>query len=498
MKRALISVYDKAGVVELAQSLHDLGWQLLSSGGTAAVISKANIPVTDVAEITGFQAILGHRVVTLHPAVHGALLADLDNEEHRADLQRHNIEPIALAVINLYPFASQPSIELIDVGGPAMVRAAAKNFQHVAVVTEPQQYGSIVASITAYGEVPLVERKQLAAKAFALTAEYDAQVAQWFATSNDQALPERISLQLVREQVLRYGENPHQRGARYRIVGEQSWWTNSQQLGGKEMSYLNVLDSEAAWNLVWRFDQSCVAIIKHANPCGLAVADNAEEAYRRALACDPLSAFGGIVAVNREVTATLATELSEVFTEALIAPSFTAEALAVLQQKKNLRILCAQQPITQALNIRSVQGGALVQDWDKVALNTASWHVVSKAQPTPQQLSDAAIAWVTCSAVVSNAIVIANDGRAVGIGGGQQNRLDAARLACERAGANAKDGVAASDAFFPFRDGPDLLAAHGMAVIVQPGGSQRDDECVAAANEHGMVMIMTDMRHFKH
>ena len=498
MPRALLSVYDKTGVVELASSLHGLGWELLSSGGTAKVIADAGIPVVDVAEITGFPAILGHRVVTLHPAIHGALLADTNNPEHLADMATHGIEPISLAVVNLYPFSLQPSIELIDVGGPAMVRAAAKNFEHVAVITNPSQYTSLVAQITEHGEVPLAQRKQLAAQAFAMTAAYDIQVAQWMLESDQQELPETLLLHLVREESLRYGENPHQRGARYRVLGQHSWWSLTTQHGGKEMSYLNVLDAEAAWNLVWRFERPCVVIVKHAIPCGLAIADTIEEAYRKALACDPTSAFGGIVAINRCVTDDAAQQLGAVFTEVLVAPQYEPQALKTLQQKKNLRILEGSRPTMQSHHIRSVQGGALVQDHDDIVHDVASWRVMSKAQPSPQQLEDALVAWTTCAAVTSNAIVIAKDGCAIGIGGGQQNRIDAARLACQRAGDNARGGVAASDAFFPFRDGPDLLAEHGIAVIVQPGGSQRDDESIASADEHGIVLLFTDKRHFKH
>ena len=498
MPRALLSVYDKTGVVELASSLHGLGWELLSSGGTAKVIADAGIPVVDVAEITGFPAILGHRVVTLHPAIHGALLADTNSPEHLADMATHGIEPIALAVVNLYPFSSQPSIELIDVGGPAMVRAAAKNFEHVAVITNPSQYTSLVAQISEHGEVPLAQRKQLAAQAFAMTAAYDIQVAQWMLANDQQELPETLLLHLVREESLRYGENPHQRGARYRVLGQQSWWSSTTQHGGKEMSYLNVLDAEAAWNLVWRFERPCVVIVKHAIPCGLAIADTIEEAYRNALACDPTSAFGGIVAINRCVTDDVAQQLGAVFTEVLVAPQYEPQALKTLQQKKNLRILEGSRPTMQSHHIRSVQGGALLQDHDDIVHDVASWRVMSKAQPSPQQLEDALVAWTTCAAVTSNAIVIAKDGCAIGIGGGQQNRIDAARLACQRAGDNARGGVAASDAFFPFRDGPDLLAEHGIAVIVQPGGSQRDDESIASADEHGIVLLFTDKRHFKH
>ena len=497
MPRALLSVYDKTGIVEFAQQLHELGWELVSSGGTATVISAAGIPVIDVAEITGYPAILGHRVVTLHPSIHGALLGDVSDPAHVAEMQQLNISPISLAVVNLYPFSTNPSIELIDVGGPAMVRAAAKNHAHVAVVTDPSQYGEILTALQSSSGISDTMRKSLAAQAFAVTAEYDAQVARWFSDSTS-VLPERMSIHLVREDVLRYGENPHQQGARYRIVGNTSWWSTAQQLGGKEMSYLNVLDGEAAWNLVCNFDSPCVAIIKHANPCGMAVAKTIESAYERALACDPVSAFGGIVALNRTVTAAVAEQVIDIFTEVVIAPEFTADALSLLQTKKNMRIIAAEQPTGGHVHMRSIDGGMLVQETDVVETPVESWKVVSTATPTEEQLADAVVAWVACASVSSNAIALVRNGQTVGIGGGQQNRVDATRLACERAGDRARGAVAASDAFFPFRDGPDLLAHHGVAVIVQPGGSQRDEESIAAANEHGMVLIFTGTRHFRH
>ena len=501
MPRALLSVFDKTGVVDFARALHDLGWELLSSGGTAKVIADAGIPVIDVATVTGYPAILGHRVVTLHPSIHGALLADTDNAEHVADMHTHNIEPITLAAINLYPFSSNPSIELIDVGGPAMVRAAAKNYAHVAVVTEPTQYDSIIDAIRTSGSVPPAMRQQLAAQAFATTAAYDAQVAQWFAKATDTTsseLPQRITLSLVREQTLRYGENPHQRGARYTVDGEQSWWSTIRQLGGKEMSYLNVLDSEAACRLAWSFDEPCAVVIKHANPCGLAIATTIEDAYRNAHACDPLSAFGGVVALNREATVELARDLSEVFTEVLIAPSYEDGAIEILSAKKNLRVLQSPAQTPQDRHLRQISGGFLVQDTDPRHVDTSAWQVVTTARPTADQLRDCVTAWITCAAVSSNAIVLVNDGAAVGIGGGQQNRIDAARLACERAGNRALGSVAASDAFFPFADGPQMLINAGVAVIVQPGGSQRDDESIALANNSGIAMIFTGTRHFRH
>jgi phosphoribosylaminoimidazolecarboxamide formyltransferase/IMP cyclohydrolase len=507
MPRALLSVYDKTGIVEFARELYSLGWQLLSSGGTAKALADAGIPVTDVATVTGYPAILGHRVVTLHPAVHGGLLADIDDPSHRADLAEHGIEPIALAVVNLYPFDSKPSIDLIDVGGPAMVRAAAKNHRHVAVVTEPAQYADVLNELRRDGAISPATRQALAAQAFAHTARYDAEIAAWFGSTNTaeantaidtDELPERITLQLEREAMLRYGENPHQHGARYRVVGERSWWSNTEQLGGKEMSYLNVLDADAAWSLVNRFDEPAAVIIKHANPCGVAVSTDIATAYMRAHECDPLSAFGGIVGLNRTMTKATAVALVNVFTEVVVAPDYEPEALEILATKKNLRILRAAPPVGGGFSMRTVDGAMLVQTHDVPIADPHAWRVMSAVMPTDDMLHEMRIAWLTVAATSSNAIVLVNDGRAVGIGAGQQNRVDAARIAVARAGSRARGAVAASDAFFPFRDGVDVLAEAGVAAVVQPGGSQRDPEVVAAANERGIAMLFTDIRHFRH
>jgi phosphoribosylaminoimidazolecarboxamide formyltransferase/IMP cyclohydrolase len=504
----LLSAYDKTGIVELARGLQELGWELLSSGGTARALADAGIPVVDVASETGYPAILGHRVVTLHPKVHGGILADPDLAEHRADLGAHGIVPISLVVVNLYPFASEPGIDLIDIGGPALVRAAAKNHRHVTVVTDPGEYAGLLHELREHGEVRATTRREWAARAFALTASYDVAVAAWMANDGSPAggsagapsdeLPASLTLRLERADVLRYGENPHQRGARYRIVGERSWWDDAEQIGGKEMSYLNVYDADAAWSLVHRFTDPAAVVIKHANPCGVAVADDVTTAYRRAHACDPLSAFGGIVAVNRPMMQECARALTETFTEVVIAPDYTDDALIALREKKNLRILRAAPPHGGAVTMRSIDGAMLVQTPDIVDIDTSTWRVVTNVQPTSSQLRDAVVAWQTCAAVSSNAIVIAKDLAAIGIGAGQQNRVDAARIACTRAGERSRGAAAASDAFFPFRDGPDALAAAGIAVIVQPGGSQRDDESIAAANEHRMAMLFTGRRHFRH
>ena len=499
MPTALLSVYDKAGIVEFAEGLHQLGWRIVSSGGTAKAISAAGTPVTDLAELTGVPAILDHRVVTLHPKIHGGLLADPTNEQHRAEMVEYGIDAIDLVVCNLYPFATNPSIELIDIGGPAMVRAAAKNHQFVAVVVDPSDYGVVLDELRAEGAIGAATKQRLARDAFARIAAYDAQIATWFdekATAN--GLPDNLHLSLSKVQPLRYGENPHQTGARYLLEGGRSWWDDAVQHGGKEMSYLNLFDTEAAWRLVQRFDAAACVIVKHANPCGVAVSDDITGAYIKANACDPVSAFGGIVALNRHVPAALADALAGVFTEVIIAPSFADDALAILTEKKNLRVLTGPPPYGVALDIRSIDGGLLVQDVDTVNLDQTSWRVVTSTTPTEAQWTDMRFAWQVCAAVSSNAIVYAKDRQAFGIGAGQQNRLDSARIAAERSAGRADGGVCASDAFFPFRDGLDAAAAAGIRAVIQPGGSVRDDEVIAAADEHGIAMVFTSERHFRH
>ena len=495
MPTALLSVYDKAGIVEFAAGLHQLGWRVVSSGGTAKAIAAAGTPVTDLAELTGVPAILDHRVVTLHPKIHGGLLADPTKESHRADMAEYGIEAIDLVVCNLYPFASNPSIELIDIGGPAMVRAAAKNHEFVAVVVNPADYTVVLDELRTDGAISAATKRRLARDAFARIAGYDAQIAAWF---DDAVLPDSMHLSLSKAQSLRYGENPHQSGARYRVEGRRSWWDDAVQHGGKEMSYLNLFDTEAAWRLVQRFDGPACVIVKHANPCGVAVSDDITDAYVKANACDPVSAFGGIVALNRAVPVALADALAAVFTEVIVAPTFDDDALAVLSEKKNLRVLSGPPPYGAALDIRSIDGGLLVQEVDTVNLDRSTWRVVTTTQPTEAQWADLRFAWQVCAAVSSNAIVYAKDGQAFGIGAGQQNRLDSARIAAERSSGRADGGVCASDAFFPFRDGLDAAAAAGIRAVIQPGGSVRDDEVIAAADAHGMAMLFTAERHFRH
>ncbi len=500
MPTALFSVYDKSGVAEFAAALHRLGWRIVSSGGTAREIAAAGVEVTDVADLTGVPAILGHRVVTLHPRVHGGLLADPTDAEHRADMEAHGIEPIDLVVVNLYPFSSDPGIELIDIGGPAMVRAAAKNHAHVAVVVNTSDYAPVLEEITSTGSVGEATRRRLARDAFSTTAGYDAAIVGWLDEPGaDDPLPRTVHLSLERAEVLRYGENPHQVGARYRdTTSPRGWWDAAEQHQGKALSYLNLYDTESASRLVHSFDDPGVVVVKHANPCGVAVADDIGEAYVRANACDPVSAFGGIVAANRPVTAAMAEALAPVFTEVVVAPSFEPAALEILSAKPNLRVLSAPAPDAWRFDLRPVGGGLLVQTADEVALDAADWRVVTATEPDEALWADLRFAWRVCAAVSSNAIVYARDLQAVGIGAGQQNRLDSARIAATRADGRAEGGVCASDAFFPFRDGLDAAVESGVRAVIQPGGSVRDDEVIAAADEAGIAMVFTGRRHFRH
>jgi phosphoribosylaminoimidazolecarboxamide formyltransferase / IMP cyclohydrolase len=498
-RRALLSVYDKTGVVELAADLVALGWQLVSSGGTARAIASAGIAVTDVADLTGLPAILGHRVVTLHPKIHGGLLADVDDPSHVVDMQQYGIEPFQLVVSNLYPFHASPAIETIDIGGPAMVRASAKNHAHVGIVVDPNDYELVLGELRSLGELSPSTRRALARKAFSHTAAYDAAITTWFdETDPTGPMPPTLHYALERAQNLRYGENPHQVGARYRHTGATSWWDTSVQHGGKQMSYLNVFDAEAAWQLVNKFESPAAVVVKHANPCGVAVAADILTAYQRAHACDPVSAFGGIVALNRRVTKAVAEALAPVFTEVVIAPAFDAGALEVFRAKANLRIVEATAPTNDRLDVRAIDGGLLVQQRDTVTVDRSAWTVVSKRQPTESEWRDLTFGWQVVAAVSSNAIVIATDEQAVGIGAGQQNRLDSARIAAEKAASRAAGGVAASDAFFPFRDGLDALAASGITAAIEPGGSVRDTEVIASADEHDLALVFTGERHFRH
>ena len=503
-KRALLSVHDKTGIADLARGLVEAGWELVSSGGTASVLADEGVPVVEVGEVTGAPEILEGRVKTLHPAIHGGILADRSNPGHLADLEARGIVPIDLVVGNLYPFTSDPGIELIDIGGPTMVRAAAKNYAYVGVVVDPADYRPVLDELRAVGSLSDATRRRLARSAFAHTAAYDAAIVAWLDEdpSSDHAndlLKPSLHLALDRVHDLRYGENPHQAGARYRAVGSSGWWDTAVVHGGKAMSYLNLFDTEAAWRLVHRLgDEPCAVVVKHANPCGAAVGSDIADAYLSAHRCDPVSAFGGVVAVNRPVTPAMAEALSEVFTEVVVAPAYEPDALVLLGERKNLRVLEAGPPGWPELDVRGIDGGLLVQTADDLVAEPSVWRVVTEREPTGAEWADLEFAWRVVARVSSNAIVLVKDRCAVGIGAGQQNRRDAGRIAAEKAAGRAIDGACASDAFFPFRDGLDAAADAGVTAVVQPGGSLRDDEVVAAADAHGMAMVFTNERHFRH
>ena len=507
--RALLSVYDRSGLVDLARGLHELGWELVSSGGTAGAIAEAGIPVTTVEEVTGSPEMLGHRVVTLHPKIHGGLLADRSNPEHAADMERHGIEPIDLVVSNLYPCTADPGIELIDIGGPTMVRAAAKNHAHVGIVTSPDDYEVVLDELRADGTLSADTRRRLARKAFAHTAAYDAAIVSWFddedglgsADQTSRALPPTLHLALERAQDLRYGENPHQQGARYRTVGSRGFWDDAVQHAGMALSYLNLYDADAAWVQVHDLgDQPACVIVKHANPCGVGVGDDLATAYRLAFECDSKSAFGGIVAVNRPIDDATADEMvGAAQADVIVAPGWAPGTVdKLIAKRKNTRLLEAPPPVPERLHLRQITGGMLVEEPHHFAAGRSEWRVVTQRQPTDAEWADAELAWRVCGHTKSNSIVLVAGGQAVGIGAGQQSRVDAVELAARKAAGRAKGGALASDAFFPFRDGIDAGAEAGVAVIVQPGGGMRDDEMVAAADEHGIAMVLTGERHFLH
>ena len=510
MNRALISVYDKTGLVDLARDLASAGIEIVSTGSTAAAIADAGVAVTPVETVTGFPECLDGRVKTLHPKIHGGILADLRKEDHQEQLQELGIAAFDLVIVNLYPFTDTVAsgavpdecIEQIDIGGPAMVRAAAKNHHSVAVVVSPEKY-SLVRQALSAGGFDLDARRVLAAEAFAHTASYDAAVANWFATEyvpSADGWPDFLAASWTKSTVLRYGENPHQAAALY--VNADSGLANAEQIHGKEMSYNNYVDGESALRACLDFAEPAVAIIKHANPCGIAVGDTLAQAHQRAHDCDPVSAFGGVIAANRPVSVAMAEQLADVFTEVIIAPAFDHEALDILQTKKNLRLLKVDVSAMPNREIREISGGVLVQERDLIGRghdDPSDWRLVSGEPADSETLSDLRFAWVACRSVKSNAILLANNGASVGIGMGQVNRVDSARLAVDRAGsARVHGSVAASDAFFPFADGPQILIDAGVRAIVQPGGSVRDDEVIAAAQKAGVTMYFTDTRHFFH
>jgi phosphoribosylaminoimidazolecarboxamide formyltransferase/IMP cyclohydrolase len=510
VRRALLGVYDKTGIEELAAGLAAAGVELVSTGATARRIADAGIPVTTVEQVTGFPECLDGRVKTLHPAVHAGILADRRRPEHVAQLEALGITPFDLVVVNLYPFtetvASGASpdecVEQIDIGGPAMVRAAAKNHPSVAVVVEPARYGDVLAAV-ASGGFTQAERQGLAAAAFRHTASYDIAVASWMGNvltpDDDSGFPAWVGASWQRAEVLRYGENPHQSAALYR--GVTPGLAHAEQLHGKQMSYNNYVDTDAAWRAAHDHADPCVAIIKHANPCGIAVGTDIASAHRKAHACDPISAFGGVIAANREVDLTMAEQVAEVFTEVVVAPSFTADAVAVLTGKKNIRLLRLPHVPGPGTELRPVSGGLLLQVQDRLDApgdDPTTWTLATGEPLDAAGLDDLVFAWRSVRAVRSNAILLAHDRATVGVGMGQVNRVDAARLAVTRAGERAAGSVAASDAFFPFADGLQVLLEAGVRAVVQPGGSVRDEEVVAAAAAAGVPLYLTGTRHFAH
>lgn len=538
IERALISVTDKTGIVEFAHALvENFGVEVISTGGTAKVLEEAGIPVTPIEEFTGFPEMMDGRVKTLHPKVHGGLLARRDSKKHMAEAEEHGIKMIDLVCVNLYEFektVAQPdvtfedAIEHIDIGGPSMLRSAAKNNDSVTVVCDPADYDAILEEMHVHGGATTKNtRRRLAAKVYTRTAAYDTAISMWLNTYlelQDEAIdpddpfdiPSVFGMQLTKVQDLRYGENPHQTAAVFRFGSDFEQLGSSpnplvgaEQIQGKELSYNNFLDADAAWNAVREFDEPAVVILKHQNPCGSAVADDVTTAYDRAFACDPKSAFGGIIAVNREVPLSLVEHFADVnkqFVEVLIAPSYTPEALERLNRRQNLRVLATGGAEGHAkLELRSVDGGMLVQCVDTVDEDPSEFTCPTSRKPTDQEMRDLLFAWNVVKTVKSNAILVAKDQAGIGMGPGQPNRVDSALLACERAedacermGVEPTGFVAASDAFFPFRDNVDVLAEHGVTAIIQPGGSVRDDESIKACDDHDIAMIFTGTRHFRH
>ena len=530
IRRALISVSDKTGIVDFARELKTFDVEIISTGGTAKTLRQAGIVVIEVSDVTDFPEMMDGRIKTLHPKIHGALLGVRDNLKHVKAMEQHGIEPIDMVVVNLYPFEEtiareavtlEEAIEQIDIGGPAMIRSAAKNFSDVAVVVSPADYEALIDGLQRQGGALNVdEREELASSAFLYTSAYDSAISEFFnarqtqmyvraryaaaedrpldSASDSSALPETIHHLFTKITDLRYGENPHQDAALY-YTGEDGGVTSATLLNGKEMSFNNYVDADAAWQLVCDFDQLACAIIKHTNPSGVAMGATPEEAYRRALACDPVSAFGGIVAFNRTVDENTARAVSEIFTEVIIAPDYDKDALGLLQTKKNLRVLGAGE--TRAIEgweYKPISGGMLVQTRDTPRLTRNDLKIVSKRAPSEKEIEDLLFAWMVCKHTKSNAIVYARDKQTVGVGAGQMSRVDSVKIGAMRAQLPIKGSVLASDAFFPFRDGVDEAAKHGITAIVQPGGSLRDQEVIDAANEYDLAMVFTGIRHFKH
>ncbi len=528
IRRALISVSDKTGIVDFARTLQGFGVEIISTGGTAKALRDAGIEVRQVSDVTKFPEMMDGRIKTLHPRIHGALLGLRDNPDHQAAMREHGIEAIDMVVVNLYPFEEtiaregvslEEAIEQIDIGGPAMIRSAAKNFRNVLVLTSPDDYSEALSELTRNeGASSLPTRQRLATRAFWRTGNYDGEIFRFLASRGpgpaalfgkpesavrvepaEQAeLEEEFALIFLRASELRYGENPHQPAALY-LTGFRPGVANAEVLSGKEMSFNNYVDADAAWQLVCDFDDLACAIIKHTNPAGVALGASAEEAYRKALACDPVSAFGGIVAFNAPVDEAAARAITEIFIEVLIAPDYEAAALDVLKTKKNLRVLRAGAPESiEGLEYKQISGGMLVQTRDTHRLKREDLNVVTKREPSEREIDDLLFAWTVCKHTKSNAIVYVRDRQTVGVGAGQMSRVDSVKLGAMRAQLPTTGSVLASDAFFPFRDGLDEAAKHGITAVIQPGGSVRDAEVITAADEHSLAMVFTGVRHFKH
>jgi phosphoribosylaminoimidazolecarboxamide formyltransferase/IMP cyclohydrolase len=541
IKRALISVSDKSGIIEFARALRDFGVEIISTGGTAKILREAGIDVRDVSDVTGFPEMMDGRVKTLHPRIHGALLALRNNAEHVAAMQAHGIEPIDMVVVNLYPFEQtikrkgvtfEEAIEQIDIGGPAMIRSAAKNWEDLAVITSTDDYHAIVAELNDHsGAVTRSTRRRLAEKAFMSTATYDATIFAYLKSLDQKqfakgsivfgsigssagsrtnadvpefsietfsgSLPSSAEWKISKIANLRYGENPHQMAGLYQTASRHGV-ANAQLLSGKEMSFNNYVDADAAWQLVCDFEENACAIIKHTNPAGVGIGDSPEQAYRKALATDPVSAFGGIVAFNHPVDEAAARAVIEIFTEVIIAPDYAETALAVLSTKKNLRVLRATATRAEGVEYKQISGGMLVQTKDTHKLKREDLKFVTTRQPKEEEIRALLFAWTVCKHTKSNAIIYAREDQTVGVGAGQMSRVDSVKLGAMRALLPLEGSVLASDAFFPFRDGIDEAAKHGISAVIQPGGSVRDEEVIAAANEHGLAMVFTGIRHFKH
>jgi len=509
-KRALISVSDKTGITDFAKELHELGYELISTGGTKKAIQESGIPVLGVSDVTGFPEILEGRVKTLNPYIHGGLLAKFDEPSHQEQLSEHKIDPIQIVCVNLYPFqqtiarpdvAVEEAIENIDIGGPTMLRASAKNHQYVTVVVDPSDYSTVVEELKTNTAVTFETRRKLAAKVFRHTASYDAMIAQYMTDLTEESTPEKLTVTYELAQSLRYGENPHQKAAFYRRpLGSAFSIANAEQLHGKELSYNNINDADAAIQIVKEFAEPAAVAIKHSNPCGVGTGSDIFSAFSKAFAADPVSIFGGIIALNREVDAQTAQKLHEIFLEIIIAPSFSDEALTILKGKKNLRLLTIpfDAANTKEMKFTSIEGGLLTQDFDRYTLDDATISIPTEKKPTDEEWEALKFGWKIVKHVKSNAIVVNDKDMTLGIGAGQMNRVGAAKIALEQAGEKSVGAVLASDAFFPMDDTVEAAAKAGITAIIQTGGSIRDEDSIKKANEYGIAMVLTGVRHFKH